>query len=117
MLPLLEAQAQGSLGHEGAGLPYLLVFADRGSIANAETFESLGLHGLPTAQIPVCWGPRAAQHILRAIERQPVLPGAVFIEGADLLVEDPNGRRDLFDARSDNATSRAQWIKPQLMLV
>lgn len=94
VVDLLEAQSRCDrvFGHLGAGLPFLLVFADRGQLANEETLERLGLldRNMPIAHIEVTWGAAAVKSIQDEIEVQPHLPAVVFIEGADMLVEDPN---------------------------
>ena len=100
MVSLLDAQRREELylGHPGAGLPYLIIFADRGPLSNQETFLRMHLDPahVPHTHMPVCWGPTAAQHILTAIEaRFPRLPAVVFVEGADMLLEDPNHTADV----------------------
>jgi hypothetical protein len=91
---LLEAQSRGEpfLGHDGAELPYLILFADRGELSNRETLERMGFadRGIPIAHLPVCWGDVAVQRILAAIEARDPLPAAAFVEGADTLIEDPS---------------------------
>ena len=78
------------LGHVGAGLRPLIIFADRGELSNAETFDRLGLANanLPIAHLSVCWDAAAGQRILELIEEQSPLPQIVFVEGADTLVSD-----------------------------
>lgn len=78
------------LGHAGAGLHPLIIFADRGELSNAETFDRLGLADakLPITHLSVCWDAAAAQRILDLIEEQNSLPQIVFVEGADTLVSD-----------------------------
>ncbi len=78
------------LGHLGAGLRPLIIFADRGELSNAETFDRLGLTdaGLPIAHLPVSWDETAAAKILELVERESPLPEVVFLEGADALVSD-----------------------------
>lgn len=93
MLDVLQRQARGELvlGHVGARLDFLVVFADRGKVSNDETLErmritpgSLSVRHVP----PVPHGMQSVAAILAAIEAQEDLPAAVFVEGADLLVED-----------------------------
>jgi hypothetical protein len=92
MCDLLHKQWHKScvLGHVGAGLRPLIIFADRGELSNAETFDRLGLTNakLPIAHLSVCWDATAAQRILELIEEQNPLPEIVFVEGADTLVSD-----------------------------
>ena len=89
---LLHQQWLGSrvLGHAGAGLRPLIIFADRGELSNAETFDRLGLLDaqLPIAHLSVCWDATAAQRIQELVEEQTPLPEVVFVEGADALVSD-----------------------------
>jgi hypothetical protein len=68
----------------------LIIFADRGELSNAETFDRLGLADarLPIAHLSVCWDATAAQRILELVEEQTPLPEIVFVEGADTLVSD-----------------------------
>lgn len=94
MCVLLEKQWKREIyfGHVGAGLLPLILFADRGSLSNRATLRRLGMERteMPLDHLPVAWGLEAAKKILDRIERQDVLPETVFIEGADVLVEDPN---------------------------
>ena len=80
------------LGHAGAGLRPLVIFADRGELSNAETFDRLGLtdSGLCIGHLPISWDGEAVTEILRLIEEQSPLPEVVFVEGADALVSDAN---------------------------
>jgi hypothetical protein len=91
---MLVQQRTGNsyLGHKGAGLDYLLLFADRGARSNNETLERMGLSSVSPhiEHLPFCWGADAVAGILRHIEAQQTIPGVVFVEGADLLVENPN---------------------------
>jgi hypothetical protein len=96
LLPtLLEASRRGTVhGHPGQGLRFAVIFADRGRIGNAETIESLGLNpqDLDIRHMPVVWGKAATDFIQHELERKgpDQMPDVLFIEGADLLVEDPN---------------------------
>jgi hypothetical protein len=76
------------LGHVGAGLRPLIIFADRGELSNAETFDRLGLANakLPIAHLSVCWDAAAAQSILELVEKQTPLPEVVFVEVEDTLI-------------------------------
>lgn len=87
-----QTRRETVFGHEGAGLPYLIIFADRGGFQNAETFKRMRLDGdrVPHTHLRPVFGVEAAVRICHAIEAQPVVPGVVFVEGADTLVEDPN---------------------------
>jgi DNA replication protein DnaC len=93
VVDLLQSQKRGDcfLGHVGAQLPYIVLFADRTKLSNEETMERMGFKPgeIPMAYMPVCWGHEAVQEILNCIEEQPVRPAVVFVEGADALIEDP----------------------------
>jgi hypothetical protein len=93
MLALLRAQRRGEsyLGHVGRRHDFLVLFADRGTVSNTETLQRLEINPatLPLAHLPpTASSPAALQAIHAAIEAQEDLPAAVFVEGADLLVED-----------------------------
>jgi len=93
VLALLEQQARGGiyLGHVGSRLDFLVIFADRGKVSNDETLERMRITpgSLTMAHIPpVANGQQAVTAILHAIETQDDLPAVVFLEGADMLVED-----------------------------
>lgn len=95
MLDLLHRQRGGDyfLGHRGAKLPYLVIFADRGHLANEETLERMGLldQKVPIAYMSSsAYDLMAADNIKDLIEEENEIPQAVFVEGADLLVSDPN---------------------------
>lgn len=93
ILDLLQSQARGGtyLGHVGGRADFLTVFADRGTHSNVMTLERMAIDPRTIAieHIPVCWGADAVARIQQAVERHPEIPGAVFVEGGDMLVEDP----------------------------
>jgi hypothetical protein len=94
MLDLLRTQARGApyLGHAGGRLDSLVLFADRGAVSNQETLQRMKIDpaSLPLAHLPPTTdGASALAAVQTAIEQQPERPAAVFVEGADLLVEDP----------------------------
>ena len=93
ILDVLPTQARGGayLGHVGARLDFLVIFADRGTVSNTETLARMRIvpGSLPMAHIPpIANGPLAVAAILTAVEAQDELPAVVFVEGADMLVED-----------------------------
>jgi hypothetical protein len=95
MLDVLQTQARGGLvlGHVGGRHDYLVVFADRGKVSNDETLERMRITpgSLPMAHIPpLPNGLQSAAAIVAAVEATDPLPAVVFVEGADMLVEDPN---------------------------
>ena len=93
-----QRSAEYFLGHLGAGLSYLVIFADRGALSNQETLERMGYagKGIPIRYLPIAAsGHESATAILEIIESGKdagavPIPGTVFIEGADMLVEDAN---------------------------
>lgn len=93
VVDLLNKQRGGDpyLGHPGAALDFLVLFADRTTLSNVETLTRMGLDRsqIPIAYMPVCWDNAAANQILTHIEDNQI-PPAVFIEGADALVSDAN---------------------------
>ena len=96
-IDLLATQARRGvyLGHESFALPFLVIFADRPKGAVDETLERMGLLGqVPADYLKPCWGAVAAATILKKIEEHK-LPPVVFIEGADLLVEDACKPKDV----------------------
>jgi hypothetical protein len=93
MLDALQRQAHGEvvLGHVGGRYDFLVVFADRGKVSNDETLARMRIApgSLPMAHVPpVPCAKQAVAAVVAAIEAQDPLPAVVFIEGADLLVED-----------------------------
>lgn len=93
MVDLLRRQRRGEmfLGHVGRRHDYLVIFADRGAVSNRETFARMGIDPAtcPVAHIHgVPHGPTSMTGIITAIEAQEELPAVVFVEGADMLVED-----------------------------
>ena len=95
MLDTLRRGRRGEavLGHVGQRHEFLVIFADRGKVSNRETFERMGIEPttFPVAHIDgVPHGPTSAARIVAAIEACDEIPAAVFVEGADMLVEDPS---------------------------
>jgi hypothetical protein len=99
VLDLLRRQANRDtiFGHRGAGLRWLVIFADRGRLANEETLERMGLSlsDVNIGYIKPLWGMLAVQEIVHQIENyeRNELPQAVFVEGGDMLVEDANKKQ------------------------
>lgn len=90
LFDLLQAQSTGEeyLGHKGAGLPFLVLFADRTREEMQDTVERMELpQDFPAAPLRICWGSEAAAAILDAVEKAGV-PPVVFVEGGDTLVQD-----------------------------
>lgn len=93
MVDLLHRQrtAEMYLGHLGAGLSSLILFADRGDLSNQETLARMGLldANLNIGYLPITSsGWESINEILEKIESQETIPAVVFIEGGDMLVED-----------------------------
>lgn len=99
VLDILRRQATRDtiFGHRGAGLRWLVIFADRGRLANEETLERMGLSlaDVNIGYIKPLWGMLAVQEIVHQIENyeRNELPQAVFVEGGDMLVEDANKKQ------------------------
>jgi len=97
MTQLLDAQRKRKkfLGHQGVGSPYLIVFADRGQISVERSLKRMGLLedvGPHCAYMneDICFGRNASVRIVELIEARKSQPAVVFLEGADVLVEDPS---------------------------
>lgn len=94
MNDLLEKQSAGVeyLGHPTFKMPYLVIGADRGENAQTRTLARMHIDAskFPFAGIPVMQGMAAVKAILQKIEERRLANGIVFIEGADLLVENIN---------------------------
>jgi predicted transcriptional regulator len=92
MVEMLRQQKDSKpyFGHDTCGLPYLILCADRGKNSTLRTLERMKID--PTAvNMKVLLGGigrDAAVNIKRAIEAEPIRPAIVFVEGADMLVED-----------------------------
>jgi len=93
-LDLLYAQQRGEemWGHSTNRRPYLVFMFDRGAGAHLRTMERLGfaVNDIPTAFLPPVRDEAAVKIILDHIEAAVDIPQVVFIEGADMLVEDAN---------------------------
>jgi RepB DNA-primase from phage plasmid/AAA domain len=91
MIDLLQAQfrKESFLGHDTFGRPYLILMADRGNNAHARTAERMHFNpnDIPIKFLSLEQGEAAVQAILARIEECDPLPHVVFIEGADLMVE------------------------------
>jgi len=78
-------------GHGTNGMPFLVIMADRGANANLRTIERMKID--PAAvniQRLKGQGQLALTAIKHAAESCDVMPQILFIEGADMLLEDPN---------------------------
>jgi hypothetical protein len=88
----VQRQRQPYLGHEGAGLRYLVLIADRGEHDHAMMLDAMGMQpgDIPMRVVETKASVQgAALEVLNAIEAEyPNLPGAVFFEGADLVSQD-----------------------------
>jgi hypothetical protein len=78
------------LGHETFGLNFLVLMADRGENANIRTLARMKIDPATIPMLHLEATIDALPNIKRLIESAEVLPEVVFIEGADMLVSDPN---------------------------
>jgi energy-coupling factor transporter ATP-binding protein EcfA2 len=96
MLNMLHKQTTREyiLGHRGAGLRYLVLFADRGALSNRTTLKRMGLEnaGVNIDYIGNASNFAAIDAIKNSVENfeEHEMPQAVFVEGADLLVSKLN---------------------------
>lgn len=97
MIQLLNSQRAGLefWGHTTNRRPYLIVMADRGRKSHTRTMRRMGLapDGLPIKFIPIQTGTAGLQNIVDKIEEMTPLPQIVFVEGADMLVDDCNKKQ------------------------
>jgi hypothetical protein len=86
-------------GHVGSGLPFAILFADRGAISNAETLHSLGLQdaGVDLRHMPMLRGLAAVDRIQHELEKDgpDSMPEVLFVEGADMLVNDASDMKEV----------------------
>jgi hypothetical protein len=96
-LAMLETQLESRdyLGHKSSGLDFIAIYADRGRLSNEEMLITMGLEKLADRieHISVVWGATAADAIKEKIESRAETPAIVFVEGADMLVEDVNSMK------------------------
>ncbi len=93
MINLLIKQQHKEMvfGHRTNGQHFLVIMADRGANANLRTIERMQID--PTAvniRRLKGQGQYALTAIKDAVESCDVMPQILFIEGADMLLEDPN---------------------------
>ena len=91
MIDLLETQLKSEtfLGHPTFGLPYLILMSDRGSNAHERTAHRMKFDPelIPIKFLPSVTGIKAAKAMLKEIEAAAVMPAIVFVEGADMMME------------------------------
>jgi energy-coupling factor transporter ATP-binding protein EcfA2 len=96
MLSMLHKQSQRAyiLGHRGAALRYLVLFADRGDLSNRMTLKRMGLDKASVCidYLGTVLDMDAVQAVWNAVEKFEAdeLPQAVFIEGMDLMMSEMN---------------------------
>lgn len=92
-LDMLHAQQRKDAvwGHSTNGCSYKVFMFDRGKGAHRRTMERLGydISEIPTIFLPPVTDDMALAAILNGIENGTI-PEVVFLEGADMLVTDPN---------------------------
>ena len=99
VLDILEKQARKESvhGHQTFGLSYLVLMYDRGRNAFKRTMERMGFgeNEIPTKRLPSVVGADAIRAIIDKIEEggPDKVPQIVFIEGADMLVENAGDAR------------------------
>jgi hypothetical protein len=78
-------------GHSTHGYEYLILLADRGVNGNKRTLKRMGIDpdSIPLDTV-TGMGQDALLDIKKKVEACPTIPKALFIEGADLLVGNPN---------------------------
>lgn len=95
LVDLLRRQRRGEsyLGHVGRRHDFLVVFGDRGEVSNRETFERMRIDRTTCPAVHIAGVPDgrvSADAIHAAVEAQDEMPAALFVEGADMLVDDPS---------------------------
>lgn len=92
IIDLLVTQAlrQKFLGHETFGLPYLILMTDRGERAYRRTMKRMRLDdkNIPASRVRSGTDEAALRDIVDKIEAATPFPAVVFLEGADMMVED-----------------------------
>lgn len=89
-----QSEKKGVWGHQTIGLRYVVFMLDRGRDSYLRTMERLGYDPdkTPVELVPMAIGEAALREILGRIEKYGAgaMPQIVFIEGADMMVEDAN---------------------------
>jgi primase/DNA polymerase family protein len=97
MMQLLQSQLykEPFLGHATNGRPYLILMADRGEDSHKRTMRRMRLDPciIPIKFLSSLTGLAALQQIVNRIEGTTPLPQIVFVEGADMLVDDGNKKQ------------------------
>ena len=97
MMQLLQAQRYNEpfLGHETKGRSYLIIMLDRGAYSHERTMIRMHLTDevIPIEYMETKIGIEGVQEIVRKIEETVPMPQVVFIEGADMIVEESNDKR------------------------
>jgi len=92
MFDVLEKQRRGEPvhGHNTFGLSFIVCMADRGDFANERTLSRMKIDPktFPLRHIKATALKTVLKEIKDTIEAEPILPAVVFVEGADMLLED-----------------------------
>jgi hypothetical protein len=92
MFDILEKQRKGVPvhGHKTHGLPFIVCMADRGEFANERTLSRMKIDPktFPLRHIKATALKTVLKEIKDTIEAEPIFPAVVFVEGADMLLED-----------------------------
>jgi hypothetical protein len=94
---LQQRDSQTIHGHRTHGYSFHVLMVDRGKLANERTLDAMKIDPLkfPITPMRHVIGTAALQVILEEIEKLPVIPEVVFIEGGDMLVEDASKPKDV----------------------
>jgi hypothetical protein len=92
MIQLLLTQRDGGgvFNHQTSGLPFIVVMGDRSRNATLRTIERMKFdpNRIPK-EVLHSDGSAGVRELKEIIERCNPIPAVVFVEGADLIVEDP----------------------------
>ncbi len=92
MFDMLRRQRDGETvhGHKTFSLPFLVCMADRGEMANERTLARMKINKntFPLEHITATSLKVVLREIKDKIEAEHILPVIVFVEGADMLLED-----------------------------
>jgi len=87
-----QKQKYEFLGHRTFGRLFHVLAYDRGKNSGERTLDRMNMlpSDIPTTPLPDAMGTAAVQVIIDEIEKLEPLPGIIFIEGLDMLIDDTN---------------------------